>query len=100
MIERYSSQGLQVIGVHSPEFEHEKDRRLVERAAERYRLHQPIYMDNDHAYWDALRNSYWPSFYLIDRHGNIRAMDVGELHLDSDKGDRFEARLRELIAER
>ena len=96
---KYGKQGLQVISVHTPEFEYEKDRRRVERAAERYKLKQPIYMDNDYAYWNALGNRYWPSFYLVDRAGNIRAKDVGELHLDTSKGNAFEATLRELIAE-
>jgi hypothetical protein len=56
-------------------------------------------MDNDYAYWKALENRYWPSFYLVDRRGNLRAKDVGELHLNTAKGDAFEARLRELIEE-
>lgn len=99
MKEKYAGQGLQVISVHTPEFEYEKDRRRVERAAQRYKLDQPIYMDNDYAYWNALGNRYWPSFYLVDRQGNIRAHDAGELHLGTDKGDAFEAQLKELLAE-
>jgi len=97
---KYGSQGLEVIGVHTPEFEYEKERRRVERASERYKLGHPIYMDNDYAYWNALGNRYWPAFYLVDRNGNIRASDVGELHLNTDKGNAFEAKLRELLDEK
>ncbi len=100
MEKKYGAQGLQVIGVHTPEFEHEKDRRRVARAGERYKLEHPIYLDNDYAFWNALGNHYWPAFYLVDRKGNIRASDVGELHLDTDKGESFEARIRELLAEK
>ena len=96
---RYAAQGLQVVSVHTPEFDYEKDRRRVERAAERYRLDQPIFMDNDYAYWNALGNRYWPSFYLVDRNGLIRAQTAGELHLESDAGQAFEARLKALLAE-
>ena len=96
---KYGAQGLRVISVHTPEFDFEKDRQRVERAAERYRLEQPIYLDNDHGYWKALGNRYWPSFYLVDRQGRIRAQDVGELHRDTDKGNAFEAILRDLLAE-
>ena len=99
MKERYSDDGLQVISVHTPEFEYEKERRRVERAAQRYKLDQPIYMDNDYAYWNALENRFWPSFYLVDREGNIRAQEVGELHLNTSKGDAFEAKLKKLLEE-
>lgn len=99
MIQRYGNKGFQVVSVHSPEFDYEKDRRRVERAAERYKLEQPIYIDNDHAYWKALDNQYWPSFYLVDKKGVIRASDIGELHLNSSKGDAFEAKLRSLLEE-
>ena len=100
MEQKYGAQGFQVIGVHTPEFEYEKDRRRVERATERYQLAHPVYMDNDRAYWNALGNQYWPAFYLVDRKGNIRAADIGELHLDTGKGATFEAKIRELLAEK
>jgi hypothetical protein len=100
MERKYDGQGLRVISVHTPEFPFEKERRRVERAAERYRIEQPIYLDNDYAYWNALDNHYWPAFYLVDRAGNIRASDVGELHLDTDKGAAFEAKLRLLLSEK
>jgi len=100
MEQKYGSQGLQVIGVHTPEFEYEKERRRVERASERYKLEHPIYMDNDYGFWKALGNRYWPAFYLVDRKGHIRATDIGELHLDTEKGNSFEAKLRELLAEK
>ena len=100
MKEKYGKDGFQVISVHTPEFEYEKERRRVERAAERYKLDQPIYMDNDYGYWNSLGNRYWPSFYLVDREGNIRATEVGELHLNTSKGERFEARLKELLGEK
>ncbi len=88
-----------MVSVHTPEFDFEKDRGRVERAVKRYKLDQPVFMDNDYAYWNALGNRYWPSFYLVDREGNIRAKTVGELHKGERKGERFEAKLRELLAE-
>ena len=97
---KYAGQGLEVIGVHTPEFAYEKERRRVERASDRYKLAHPIYMDNDYAFWNALGNNYWPAFYLVDRKGNVRAADVGELHLNTEKGDAFEGKLRELLAEK
>lgn len=99
MEQRYAAQGLAVLGVHTPEFDHEKERPQVERAAERYGLKHPIYMDNDYAYWTALGNHYWPSFYLVDRKGRVRAKEIGELHEGSAKGDRMEAAIKRLLEE-
>lgn len=95
----YAAKGLEVIGVHTPEFDADKARSRVEQAAQRFHLRRPIYLDNDYAYWNALDNHYWPAFYLADRNGNLRASAVGELHLNTAKGDAFEAKLRALLAE-
>ena len=97
---KYADAGFRVISVHTPEFEHEKERRRVERAVERFRLEQPVFMDNDYAYWKALGNRYWPSFYVVDRTGRIRAKEVGELHEGTGKGDRFENLIKDLLAEK
>ncbi len=87
-----------MISVHSPEFDHEKERAVVERAAARYKLEQPIYMDNDHAFWKGLRNRYWPSFYLVDHEGNVRVRRYGEMHANTSRAQAFEASLQELLA--
>ena len=51
---KYAPQGLQVIGIHSPEFRHEKERGRVEDKVVEFGLHHPVMMDNDMAYWKAL----------------------------------------------
>jgi hypothetical protein len=96
---RYGGQGFQVISVHTPEFEYEKERRRVERAVERYKLDQPVYMDNDYAYWNALGNRYWPAFYLVDKQGRIRLAAAGEMHDGTSRGAQFEELIRTLLAE-
>lgn len=87
-----------MISVHSPEFDHEKERAVVERAVAKYKLDQPVYMDNDHAFWKGLRNRYWPSFYLVDHEGNVRERRYGEMHADTPRAEAFEARLKTLLA--
>ena len=67
MKEKYGKEGFQVIGIHSPEFDFEKKRSRVEGAVKKYHLDHPIMMDNDHTYWKALGNRYWPTFYLVDK---------------------------------
>lgn len=74
----YNKEGLVVIGVHTPEFEFEKDPQNVAEAAMRLGVKYPIAQDNDYKTWNAFRNHYWPAHYLIDREGNLRMVHYGE----------------------
>jgi thiol-disulfide isomerase/thioredoxin len=76
--ERYRSHGLVVIGVHTPEFDFERDLGNVRRAAEDLQVDYPIAIDNDYAVWDAFENRYWPALYLFDAQGEIRHHRFGE----------------------
>jgi thiol-disulfide isomerase/thioredoxin len=76
--EKYTSHGLVVIGVHSPEFPFEHDLENVRRAAEEMRVQYPIAVDNDFSIWRAFDNNYWPALYLLDGDGRIRYRHFGE----------------------
>jgi len=76
--EKYKAQGLVVIGVHSPEFEFEKNADNVRQAAKDMRIDYPIAIDSDHAIWGAFNNEYWPALYFIDAQGHIRHHQFGE----------------------
>lgn len=91
--------GLQVIGVHTPEFEHEKVRENVAAKAAEFGLRHPIMLDNDFSYWRAMNNRYWPAFYLVDRQGRIRAAFYGETHAGDRRARRIEQLARQLLAE-
>lgn len=91
--------GLQVIGVHTPEFEHEKVRENVVAKAAEFGLHHPIMLDNDFSYWRAMNNRYWPAFYLVDKRGAIRAAFYGETHAGGRRARQIERLARQLLAE-
>src|SRR6266852_6230598 len=76
--EKYKDQGLVVIGVHSPEFEFEKNVDNVRRAAKDMRVDYPIAIDSDHAIWRGFKNQYWPALYFIDAQGHVRHQYFGE----------------------
>jgi thiol-disulfide isomerase/thioredoxin len=80
--EKYSDKGLLIIGVHSPEFEFEKDPNNVKMAAQKYGLTYPIVLDSDHATWNAFSNNYWPAEYITDDLGHIRHTHFGEGEYD------------------
>jgi len=75
---KYEDDGLVIIGVHSPEFEFEKEADNVQEAITDFSLNYPIMQDNNFATWRAYRNRYWPAKYLIDKDGVIRYTHFGE----------------------
>ena len=76
--EKYADKGLVIVGVHTPEFEFEKDRDNVIEATEGFGLEYPIAQDNDFGTWRAFNNRYWPAKYLVDKDGLIRYTHFGE----------------------
>ena len=76
--EKYADMGLVIVGVHTPEFDFEKDRDNVIEATEGFGLEWPIAQDNDFKTWRAFNNRYWPAKYLVDKDGLIRYTHFGE----------------------
>lgn len=93
--DKYKDAGLQVIGVHTPEFEFEKDPGNVERAVKKANIEYPIVLDNSKATWAAYNQRYWPAIYLIDTDGFIRYTHFGE-----GAYDETEKKIQELLSER
>ncbi len=96
---RFKDKDFQVIGIHSPEFDHEKDGDAVKAHISKFKLKHPSMMDNDFAYWRAMGNRYWPTFYLIDKRGFIRHIFIGETHESDPRAKQVEAAINQLLAE-
>jgi cytochrome c biogenesis protein CcdA/thiol-disulfide isomerase/thioredoxin len=75
---KYKDRGFLVIGVHTPEFPYEKDRKNVERALAELGVRYPVVMDNDYRIWNAFHNQYWPAAYYVDARGGVRYHHFGE----------------------
>jgi thiol-disulfide isomerase/thioredoxin len=76
--DKYKDHGLVVIGVHSPEFEFEKNVDNVRRAAKEMKIDYPIAIDSNRAIWRAFNNDFWPALYFVDSQGRIRHHYLGE----------------------
>ena len=76
--EKYSDQGLLIVGIHSPEFEFEKDPKNVELAIDKHGIEYPVVMDNNMQTWKAFENNYWPRKYIADHEGYLRYDHIGE----------------------
>jgi cytochrome c biogenesis protein CcdA/thiol-disulfide isomerase/thioredoxin len=75
---RYGAHGFVVVGVHTPEFDFEKDADNVVSAIRDNGLRYPVVQDNDYTTWNAYGNQYWPAKYLIDAQGQVRYTHFGE----------------------
>lgn len=97
--EKFSDEDFAVIGIHTPEFDHEKDRDNVVKKIAEFELHHPVMMDNDFAYWRALNNRYWPAYYIVDKQGNIRKGFIGETHEGDNRAKKIENLIATLLQE-
>lgn len=93
--ETYKDEGLEIVGIHTPEFAFEKNIENVRDAAKRFELAFPLVLDNTYDTWNAYGNRYWPRKYLIDIHGNIVYDHIGEGAYDTT-----EKKIQELLEER
>lgn len=76
--EKYRDKGLVIIGVHTPEFEFEKNYDNVQKAVMKNNIEYAVVLDNDYQTWRAYGNRFWPRKYLIDANGSIRYDHIGE----------------------
>jgi len=88
----YKMMGFVVVGVHTPEFEFEKNPANVQSAVTRFGITYPVALDNNYATWKNYDNHYWPAHYLIDQQGIIR-----ETHFGEGEYDKTENAIRTLL---
>jgi thiol-disulfide isomerase/thioredoxin len=75
---RYRTEGLAVVGIHTPEFHHEASAGAVRAAVASHRLHYAVGLDNSYATWKAYGVKAWPTLFVVDRRGAIAHRHVGE----------------------
>ena len=92
---KYHDKGLEIIGVHTPEFPFEHDIANVRRAVTKFGIRYPVVLDNDYATWGSYGNQYWPADYLIDIDGFVVDKHFGEGDYDVT-----EKKIQDLLQER
>jgi thiol-disulfide isomerase/thioredoxin len=90
----YHPAGLEIVGVHTPEFGFEAVPHNVSSATKQLGVSWPVALDPKYATWKAYRNQYWPAEYLIDKRGDIRNEHFGE-----GEYARTERLIRQLLGE-
>ncbi len=86
-------QGIEVVGVQTPETDDERDAGKVVAAAKKAGFEFPVLVDLKSANWDACGTTMWPTVYVIDRRGYVRHWWMGELRWKGAQGDQEIERL-------
>ena len=76
--DKYKDKGLILIGIHTPEFEFEKNPKNVEAALKEFNITWPVVLDNNYFLWDNFANRFWPAKYLVDKEGDLVYTHFGE----------------------
>ncbi len=84
--QKYKGQGLVIVGIHTPEFDFEKDINNVQAAVKQYGILYPVVLDSNYGTWTAYGNLYWPHEYLIDIAGYIVHDQIGEGNYGETEG--------------
>lgn len=82
MWRKYKDKKCIIIGIHTPEFEFEKDLTNVQKAVRTLGIEYPILNDPTRINWENYGNAYWPRAALINAQGEIIMDHVGESGYD------------------
>jgi thiol-disulfide isomerase/thioredoxin len=98
--EELASQGVVLVGIHTPETKAEHNTETLVRKLKEEKLAFPVLVDNDHANWNAWGNNVWPAVYLIDKQGYFRSFWPGELNWEGKDGaGQMRKQIEKLLAE-
>ncbi|KAA8728656.1 cytochrome c biogenesis protein CcdA [Corynebacterium phocae] len=95
LYDNYKDYGLDVIGIHAPEYSFEEDLANVKKAAQDTGINYPVVQDNNFVTWKNFNNRYWPAHYLTDHNGTVVQIHEGE-----GKYAETETLVRQLLKER
>jgi len=99
--ERFRASDVTIIGVQTPETAAERSADNLRQKVKEYGIAYPVVFDAAAENWKAWGNNMWPTVYLIDKQGNVRARWSGELAWQGAHGEELmRAKIEELLAEK
>ena len=99
--EKFPTSDLTIIGIHTPETSSERKVESLRANVKTRNIEYPVAVDGAAENWKAWGNNMWPSVYLIDRHGNVRAWWYGELNWQGARGEeKMRKQIDELLLEK
>src|SRR5262245_28302875 len=86
-----------MVGIHTPEFDSEKDVARIKDRMAKNKLTFAVAVDNKGTNWKAWDNRSWPCVYVVDKNGVVRFRWEGELGDDGYK--KLTQKIDRLLAE-
>ena len=93
LYEKYSKNGLVIIGVHTPRIDYEKDIPKVREAVAAKGIKYPVVIDNDYDIWTDYLCSAWPTMYVLDQNGVIQFS-----HSGTERYEELEQKIQQLLS--
>ncbi|MBX9789204.1 MAG: redoxin domain-containing protein [Pirellulales bacterium] len=98
--ESFPSSQVTIVGIHTPETERERSLDNLRASVAERQIKYPVAFDLELANWKNWGNNVWPSVYLIDKQGRVRAWWYGELNWQEARGEEsMRKKIQELLAE-
>lgn len=99
--DHFPSNVFQIVGIHRPETQQERDIEKVKKKSSEAGIEYPVAIDNESLMWNAWANCVWPSIYLLDKNGFVRYWWYGELNWQGTESEKYlRNRIQELIEEK
>jgi len=80
LLEAKFSNGLNVIGIHTPKFSYESESANVLKCVNRWSISHPVINDAQWRLWRMLNIQAWPTMVLLDAEGKISGVYFGDGH--------------------
>jgi len=93
--DKYKSENFEMIGIHCPEFDNERNFENVKSNVEKLGIKYPVLTDNEFSIWSRYDVHAWPTIFLIDKKGEMRYKKVGE-----GRYEKTEQMIIELLSEK
>lgn len=81
--EKYASEPVVFIGVHSAKFTNEASRETIRAAVLRYEIEHPVVIDDQMKIWRAFAARSWPTLNVVDSTGRVCFVTAGEGNRDA-----------------
>jgi thiol-disulfide isomerase/thioredoxin len=83
---RYHDDGLEIIGVHTPEFGFSGEEAQVRAAMQRLGITWPVALDDRRALWNRFGVDAWPTEAVFDQQGRLVFTTIGEGDYTEEEG--------------
>ncbi len=97
---KFAAQDVEIIGVHTPELDFERDPKNVAAQVKQLGITYPVLLDPQSENWRRWNQRYWPTLYVLDKSGVVRGKWEGELNYGGANGEAQVAKsIEKLLAE-